>query len=153
MRQAWLVKRAWIFVAAMFCAGCEPTNTLELIPIRGEVGYRGKPLGEGQVIYLPAQAGNGRQATAQIQPDGTFQMTTRDANDGVAKGDYRIAIFAYAPHPGEPQTREEHEAIAQSGGLRRDYLIPARYADGSTSGLEDTVDEHHSGFKRIELVD
>jgi hypothetical protein len=126
---------------------------MDLVPIRGEVVYHGKPLGEGQVVYLPLETGSGRQATGQIQADGTFQLTTREANDGVAKGKYRIAIFAYAPHPGEPQTREEHEAIAQRGGLKRDYLIPARYADPATSELTDTVDENHSGFKKLELTD
>ena len=147
------VWRAWLVVGAAMFAGCESGSSLDLIPIRGEVVYQGKPLGDGQVVYLPAETGAGRQATGQILEDGTFQMSTKEANDGVVKGDYKISIYAYEPHPGEPATREEHEELAQKGGIERGFVIPARYADVATSGLTDTVDEQHAGFKRIELKD
>lgn len=123
-----------------------------MVPIQGEVIYDGQPLTEGQVVYLPSNSGVGRQATGAIQPDGTFVMTTKDKADGVMHGDYNIAIFAYKPHPGEPKSREEMEAIAESGGIRREHIIPERYASPATSGLTDEVDASHSGFHRIELT-
>lgn len=133
-------------------SGCAGRDSIETYPVRGEVTYNGKPLTDGTVVYLPAKPG-GRQATGAIQPDGTFQLTTQQRNDGAVKGDYQIVIYAYEPHPGEPQSREDYEAIAQTGGLKRGYVIPERYADAATSGLSDTVDDNHSGFKKIELID
>ncbi len=153
MHQTRFIWHAWLIIGAAACAGCGSGSSPDLIPIRGEVVYRGKPLGDGQVIYLPAEPGAGRQASGQIQADGSFQLTTREPNDGVFKGNYKIAIYAYEPHPGEPQSREEYEELAQKGGIKRGYLIPARYADSATSELTDKVDEQHSGFKRIELSD
>lgn len=153
MHRVRLVWRAWLVLGVAMCPGCGSGSSLDLIPIRGEVVYRGKPLADGQVVYLPVETGVGRQATGQILEDGTFQMSTKEANDGVVKGDYKISIYAYEPHPGEPATREEHEALAQKGELKRGFVIPARYADAATSGLTDTVNEQHSGFKRIELKD
>jgi hypothetical protein len=124
---------------------------LELFSVRGEVTYQGKPLPEGTVVYLPKDSPGSRQATGAIQSDGSFALMTRAKDDGAMRGTYQIAIYAYKPHPGEPATREEYEAMAKRGGLKREYLIPEKYADPQKSGLSDTVDENHSGFKKIEL--
>lgn len=132
--------------------GCGNKNPYDLYPVSGEVTYNGKPLVEGSVVYLPAEPG-GRQATGPIQPDGKFQLTTHQKNDGAVKGKYNIVVYAYEAHPGEPTSREEQEAMAQRGGIKRGFLIPDRYVDPDTSGLTDTVDENHGGFKKIELTD
>ena len=133
--------------------GCGPKSGLDLVPVRGEVTYNGKPLAEGTVVYLPEQASAGRQATGPLQPDGSFSLTTQKRDDGVMKGSYQIVVYAYKPHPGEPKTREEHEAMVQKGGIERGHIIPMKYTEPATSGLSDTVDENHSGFKKIELTD
>ncbi len=125
----------------------------DMVPIRGEVVYNGKPLAEGNVVYLPATPGQGRQATGAIQPDGSFVMTTLKKGDGVMHGDYRIVVYAYEPHPGEPTSREQHEALAKSGENERGFLIPEKYTNPATSGLTDKVDQSHPGVKRIELND
>lgn len=134
-------------------AGCGSGSGLDTIPIKGEVTYNGKPLGEGTVAYLPVKPGTGRSANGPIGPDGKFSMTTLKRDDGVVPGEYQIVVYAYAPHPGEPQTREEHEAMAKAGGIKRGYIIPEKYVAPETSGLTDTVDGNHSGFKKIELKD
>ena len=135
--------------AALAIAGCGSSGP-KTIPIRGEVLYNGKPLAEGTIVYLPRES-TARQATGGIQSDGSFRLTTFKNADGVVPGEYNIVIFAYAPHPGEPQTREEMEAVAQTGGIRRGFIIPEKYTNAASSGLTDTVNEDHSGFKRIEL--
>src|SRR5215213_9538816 len=144
---------AALAAGALFVAGCGSKSELDLVPVRGEVTYNGKPLAEGTVVYLPDQASAGRQATGPINSDGSFSLTTQKRDDGVMKGSYQIVVLAYKPHPGEPKTREEHEAMAQKGGIERGYIIPVKYTEPATSGLSDTVDENHSGFKKIELKD
>ena len=131
--------------------GCSGSDGLpDMVPIRGKVTFDGKPMREGTVIYSPRERGQGRQASGGIQPDGSFVLTTLKKADGVKKGDYQIAIYAMEPHPGEPKSRAEVEAMG--GKIKRGFVIPEKYTNPATSGLSDTVDDQHAGFKQIELV-
>lgn len=137
-------------LALSLLAGCGGGEQ-ELIPIRGEVFYNGAPMTEGTVHYTPRDRGLGQQASGGIGPDGKFEMTTRQRGDGVKPGEYLISVYAMAPHPGEPSSREEVEAMG--GKIERGFLIPEKYTDPTTSGLTDTVNADHPGTKRIELTD
>jgi len=144
-----------IFLANLSCAlatlaGCGSDGST-LIPIRGEVLYKGAPLRDvsrGHVIYLPKST-DARQASGRIQPDGSFVLTTFQNADGVTPGEYHIKVTAYAT---QQLSRQQVEA---SGGAvpGPKLLIPEKYTDPNTSPLTDTVDSDHSGFKRIELTD
>lgn len=122
-----------------------------MVPIRGEIVVNGEPLREvtqGIVRYSPKQPGGAaREATARIQPDGSFEMTTFQKGDGVVVGDYSITVSAYSS---PILTREQTEAGVRGTG--RQLMIPEKYLEAATSGLSDQVDADHSGFKRIELV-
>jgi hypothetical protein len=140
----------FLVLAAACVAGCG-SNLPTTIPIRGQVQFNGQPMKDGVVVYLPKGAAPARQASGRIQSDGSFVLTTFQNGDGVVPGEYSIIIYAYAPHPGEPKTRAEHEAIARTGELKRGFVIPEKYVDPERSGLSDSVNADHSGFKRIEL--
>jgi hypothetical protein len=142
---------AGVLVTALF-AGCGPTGPT-VIPIRGEVIYKGAPLKEGTVVYLPKETGEARQASGRIQADGSFVLTTFKNADGVAPGDYDIVVYAFAPQAGNIPTRAELEAAHEAGRPQRQVIIPEKYTNPETSGLSDTVDSDHSGFKRIELTE
>jgi hypothetical protein len=144
----------WAVLAAgvLFVAGCGSKSGLDMVPIRGEVTYKGKPLTDGSVVYMPVEA-TGRQATGKIQPDGTFQLTTRQANDGAVKGQYKIVVYATKTPSEELPSREETETAKRRGPTQPTYAIPEKYTNPETSGLTDAVDEKHSGFKKIELTD
>ena len=134
------------------CLGCGKSG-LGTIPIRGKVTYQGEPLTFGEVLYNPVDETQ-RRARGIIQSDGTFQLTTLEKDDGALPGEYKISILALAPHPGEPGRTPESETrgeIVQR--IKRGYVIPERYVDPETSGLTDTVDKNHSGFKEIVLED
>jgi hypothetical protein len=151
-RRSGYASRLFVGMAAILSsAGCDSGGLPDMVPIRGEVTYNGEPLREGTVVYLPSTPGQGRQATGGIGSDGTFVMTTHTKDDGVMMGEYNIVIFAYKPHPGEPKTREEWEAIG--GRIERGYIIPEKYVSPATSGLRDSVNDDHSGFKQLELSD
>ncbi len=131
--------------------GCSSKGRDNMVPINGKVIYNNGPLSEGTIVYLPAGSRQSRQATGQIQQDGTFVLTTFEAGDGAMFGEYNIIIYAYKPHPGEPKTRGELEAMG--GRVKRGFIIPERYTKSETSGLGDKVDENHPGYKLIELED
>jgi hypothetical protein len=141
---------ATILTLLLACAsgcGSEPKT----IPIQGEATFNGQPMTDGVVVYLPKEPGLARQASGRIMADGKFELTTFKKADGVVPGEYDIVVYAYEAHPGEPKSRTEHEAIAKAGGLKRGFVIPAKYVNPRTSGLSDSVNSDHSGFKKLEL--
>ncbi len=135
-------------MAAGGCGSDGPTT----IPVRGEVVYKGAPLKDvpqGLVHYLP-KGSEGRQASGRLQPDGSFVLTTFKSGDGVVPGEYDIVVSAYSAKA--ELSREQVEAargVVPKPGL----MIPEKYTEPMTSGLSDTVDSNHSGFKRIELTE
>jgi hypothetical protein len=141
---------AWLlFFALLAPVGCSEPGLPNMVPIRGTVTYQGKPLQEGTVLYVPKSA-DGRQARGDIQPDGSFRLTTLREHDGAQQGEYDIVVIALEPHPGEPPSREEVEA---RGGIRRKSIIPPKYTKAETSGLSDVVDDRHPGVKDLELTE
>jgi len=135
----------------MAAAGCG-SNGPKMVPIRGLVTYKGAPLinvTQGIVRYSPkASTTSAREATGRIQPDGSFVLTTFQKADGVVAGDYNVTVSAYS---GEVLSREQTESGASSSGPR--LMIPKKYLKPDSSGLSDTVDSGHPGFKKLELTE
>lgn len=132
--------------------GCDSSGLGKMVPIKGEVIYQGETLKKGRVVYLPRDSGSTRQATGTIKPDGTFVLTTLKGGDGAMYGEYDIVVFVSAVNAASNASREEIKAATRNQGRQRP-AIPERYSNEATSGLSDTVDGDHSGFKRIELSD
>jgi hypothetical protein len=148
--------RFWLLGLLVAACGCGSNAGLPgMVPIRGEVIYKSKPLteGEGTVVYLPTGGGDMRQATGSLQGDGTFELMTMQPGDGAMKGKYTIVVYCYKPHPSATLSREEYDKQLRAGKLDRGSVIPEKYSNPATSGLSDVVDDSHPGFKRIELTD
>jgi hypothetical protein len=131
-------------------AGCG-SNGPHMVPIRGEVTYQGLPLinvTQGIVRYSPKAPGTpAREATGRIQPDGSFVMTTFKNADGVVAGEYNITVSAYSS---PVLSREQTESGVHAAMPK--LMIPEKYLQPDASGLTDTVDSEHSGFKRLEIT-
>lgn len=132
-------------------AGCDSDGLPDLVKVRGKVVYNGQPLTEGSIVYLPKDSNVGRQASGAIQADGTFELTTIKKGDGVQKGEYRIAVYVYEPHPGEPGRGAANDEVPRE--IQRGFKIPEKYASVITSGLTDQVDDNHPGYRGFELAD
>ena len=77
---------------------------------------------------------NRASAVGEVQPDGTFALSTFGANDGAVPGKYRVVVTPpTSPDPDKPPQKSK---------------IPAKYFDFSTSGL--TV-EIKPGANAVEL--
>lgn len=137
--------------ALLVLSGCGSDGLPNMVPIRGEVTYNGKPLNHGRVVYLPKDPTKCRQASGPIKADGTFELTTQKGGDGAMFGDYEIVVFSRGSDNGsQAKTREEYEAAMKNSATES---IPERFMDPSTSGVTDKVDGEHTGFKKIELTD
>jgi len=70
-------------------AGCggEPLG----VAVSGSVNYKGKPLREGAISFIPVEGTNGPSGGANID-DGTYAVPRRA---GLAPGKYRVEIRGY----------------------------------------------------------
>jgi hypothetical protein len=120
-----------IAVAALLasvCWGCGPAGSgrgPDLIPVKGKVTYKGKPLTKGTVTFEPD--GFGRPARGELQADGSFVLATLKDGDGVVAGEHRVTITGV------------------DKSLARDRAL-TKYASPNTTPLTCKVDAEHSEF-------
>ena len=91
------------------------------VPVSGQVLIDGKPLTQGFVRLTPKGA---RPATAEIDRDGRFTLSTFGEEDGVVEGTHAVAVIA----------------AEQLGGNSQRWHAPKKYARPDTSGLTITID-------------
>jgi hypothetical protein len=133
-------RRSWLYTLALVVAllgafrGCDSSGVGRLVPVRGKVLFDGQPLTTGSLVFKPnSEKGNASkfEPAATINPDGTYQLFTAE-REGAPLGWYNVSVVAQAP------ADEKNPYSAQKS------LIPARYAETNTSGLEIEVVENPS---------
>jgi hypothetical protein len=118
-------------VLLLLCMGCGD-GFPKRYSVSGVVRFRdGSPVETGTIeIGIPNSHWT---ASGKIQKDGSFVLTTIQPGDGAIEGNHRVIIrqliLTYVP----AQERHEHGK-----------LVPLRYADYSTSGLELTVERRRN---------
>ena len=72
-------------------AGC---GGRDLALVQGQVTFDGRPVSGGALVFspIPAEAERepGKSATGDIQPNGTFQLSTYRMHDGAIIGRHRV---------------------------------------------------------------
>lgn len=108
-------------------AGCD--SGPEMVPVEGKVIYQGSPLEFGGVMFQPV--GGGDLARGQIEPDGTFVLTTKTVGDGVKRGPCRVRVTAFEAqqHGGDRSKFEGETPLGNS-------VIPSKYQSFGASGIE-----------------
>ena len=111
--------------------------TAKLVKIGGMVKFKDGSIPTGQYMFItfqpalervgPADPQPRKGAGGEIKPDGTFELTTLRRGDGVLPGRYKVMIKCLKDYA-DPDS----------------LIIPKRYADASTSGLEVTIDKTRS---------
>jgi hypothetical protein len=134
----------WIIVATMLslCAGCGDGGR-ERVKVSGTVKYADGTVPQGEVCVIrfePASMATGKAdattkaASGAIQPDGSYQMTTVEPNDGVFPGEYKVTFTVKAKYDGaspnlvEPKfataATTPHSATVKSGDNKPlDFVI------------------------------
>jgi hypothetical protein len=78
------------------CVGCSKSSH-DLAPVRGVVTIDGQPFAGGKVMFAPVAKGEsrnaGRAAFGRLQPDGTFTLTSYDADDGAVVGEHWATLI------------------------------------------------------------
>lgn len=120
-----------VAAAVAFAAvlGCGAGYELDTAPVSGVVTVDGEPLTGGTIYFT---TGRGRGAGAKIQPDGSYELRTYRDGDGAAVGLNKVGVTAY-----DNMALYYQQAAGESaGGGRPRPLIPPKYFDPETSGLE-----------------
>lgn len=96
-------------------------------PVSGEVVFKdGTPLTGGWVSFQPLDPGVKTSSQGEIQPDGTFRLTTEAKGDGAPEGRYRVTVTPPLP-------------LKREGKNLPPPAIDPRYQDAEKSRLEFTV--------------
>jgi hypothetical protein len=139
----WRLAAAALVGIVAASVGCESRSNLA--PLSGSVTYNGEPLEFGSVTLQPSSGGS--ISRAQIQPDGTFTMTT-DGREGAIIGTNRVRVTCFSSQkPGSSANAGGGEASLG------DSLIPEKYSRFSSSGLSVDVKPDGNPEFTIELTD
>ena len=130
MQHSRLLRGRWLWwpaLVAVAVAGCADPN--RPYPVNGTVVFEdGEPVREaagGMVTFNSAELK--KSAVGEIQPDGTFRLTTTRQNDGAPPGRYKVTVM-------NPLAREDLGRPAP----RR--VVDRHYESLQTTDLEATVE-------------
>jgi hypothetical protein len=151
-------------VTLTFVVGCAG-NGLNLAKVRGKVTYKGEPVKNGTVMFMPDDTKGtvGPPAVGSITSDGSYIMSTESAGDGVIVGSHKIGITGVedkpvgsgeaAPTPeSDPQgymkakakdaaaarsvaVKKEAETFTDRGGQRWRFVVPKKFTNPQESGI------------------
>ena len=128
MRPRIAASMALTLLAIVACGGCsgnqDGPHYGPTVPIKGKVTYMGQPLSGGTIVFEPEDSG--REANGNIQPDGTFTLSTFKEGDGAIPGIHRIAVTS-----------------ATDGGK---VLVPNQFRNASSSKVEVEVSAEKTDY-------
>ncbi len=115
-----MTRLGFLLVLLVLPGGCSDGRPPR-VQVAGRVLIDGQPLKLGTIQVVPS---NARAAFAEIGPDGRFELSCFDNQDGVVKGTHQVAVVA----------------AENLDGRRRKWYAPKKYAQPDTSGLSVTID-------------
>jgi len=130
-----------LLLAVGGCSGKQDADRPATYAVTGTVTQNGKPI-EGAMVKFELTNGS-RSAVGKTDANGVYTLTTFDPNAGALAGSYRVSILKYETPPPPPATSpaEYVPPEMQPKPIPPKNLLPAKYADGKTSGLTATVTE------------
>ncbi len=117
----------WLLPALLMAAGCAKSE-VELVPAAGTVKFSDGTVPQGEVAIVNFEPVGSRKnvrskgASADIQPDGSFQLKTVEPGDGVIPGKYKVIVVVHKTYLGQ------------------ELLVPQEYTQAQTTPFEATVE-------------
>jgi len=133
-----------------FCAvlfACKPANPYGTVRVKGTVTLDGTPIEGVTIIFMPT-SNNGMGASGMTDSKGNYVVTTGGApfGTGAVPGEYNVTLSKIT-NAEQQLTVDEYNALQASGKAhstamnRGTHLIPEKYSQPKTSGLEPVVVE------------
>ena len=120
--------------------GCSrSSDQAGVYPVRGEVYFNGQPASGAVVHFHPLNDEERSPAFAEVQDDGSFELSTYGSHDGAEAGDYVVTINW------RDEERVDGETIVGPDRLGE------RYSKRASSTLKATVSEGENVVPRFDL--
>jgi hypothetical protein len=81
-------------------------------------------LTQGEITFEPSDIG--REAHGSIQPDGTFELTTFNKNDGAVPGTHRVAVSGTSKKDAVPlkyRNTSSSKTLVEVAAGKSDYSV------------------------------
>ena len=136
------------FASLLVVVGCGDDDGIgKRYKVTGKVTYKGAPLTKGSVNFYPDDVAKGQPAVGVIQPDGSYTLNTRGADDGALAGKYKISISSNDVDESKVGAVKggsaDQVAVAKAQGKS---LIPIKYTGIDQSGLTAEVSSSNTKF-------
>lgn len=118
---------------ALPSAGCGKAKPATA-PVIGRVLLDGEPIAAAAVMFEPLDGGV--PARGSTGGDGSFTLSTFARDDGALVGRHRVSISKFVTEG----VAANELGLEAAPGLQPKAVLPVRYADPRTSGLEATVE-------------
>jgi hypothetical protein len=125
------IARVALAIAAVVVAGCGG-NDKKTAVVRGTVTYNGKAVPNGTISFIPA---DGRSATGEIEPDGSYTLTTYRKGDGAILGQHKVVIVAM---------EKTSNRLPEARNPLPPSIIPLKYTSLATSDLRADVKDQEN---------
>jgi hypothetical protein len=133
--------------------GCGGETGPEVYPVSGTVLYNGNPV-EGAVVAFQGETAT-KLATGTTDPQGRFQLTTYEADDGAVPGKHKVTVTKITGGggggSGTASMEEAYESTESATQAKNE--LPSKYEVAGTSPLEFTVSADDTNDFKIELTD
>jgi hypothetical protein len=139
-----------IFGLLVGCRG--GTQGPPLAKVSGKVTYKGEPLANANVLFVPSK---GRPAQGTTDQEGLFTLTTNKDGDGAAVGEHVIIVTKIAPPEGmsEQEFAEKQKSAGAGSNVRGKSAVPEKYTMVSTSPLKYTVTSGENKDVKVEITE
>jgi hypothetical protein len=125
------IARVALAIAAVVVAGCGG-NDKKTAVVRGTVTYNGMAVPNGTISFIPA---DGRSATGEIEPDGSYTLTTYRKGDGAILGQHKVVIVAM---------ENMSNRLPEARNPLPPSIIPVKYTSLATSDLRADVKDQEN---------
>lgn len=147
-------RRRWFMLTVVWLAGCGGG----LVPVAGTVTLDGGPVAGAKVTFIPA--GPGIPATGTTDATGRYELRIGSGRTGVPRGRYGVTVSKLKVSTITEDEGRRVTAAAAAGAVETEptseglvqvieHVVPRRYADPATSGLE--VDVKSAGEQALAL--
>ena len=160
---------ALLAAALMVQGGCGPGNGLNLATVSGKVTYKGEPVKNGTVFFMPDESKGtvGPPAVGSITADGTYVLSTETAGDGVIIGLHKVGITGVdtaaisgdeaeldpeknagdymkakskAAQAARRAPKKQEEFFTDKGGKKYRFVLPMKFSRPEESGITVKID-------------
>jgi hypothetical protein len=125
---------------ALTCSACAKDTRKPVFPAQGKVLLDGKPLPRAFLVFHPLNDSDPHaiRPLAHAEDDGTFTVSTYDAEDGAPAGEYAVTV-------------EWRRQATKDDDAPPPNLLPDRYARPTTSALRVKIVEGENDLPPLEL--